>query len=169
MFEVMNDDDRSGLLRDVMTLKLEQIKADGGPCSLEQVISMCLAVRRMNAGAARVLAGIHQAVRGPAIFMGQTVPDVTFSGSVALPAMTAGGTTTMVPPLPADHLAEEGKQVISGQLFLIILITLIVLAMPAAVLASDLPPDAQAVILAYDGVLAAFVAGYGFSDRGKRK
>jgi putative Ca2+/H+ antiporter (TMEM165/GDT1 family) len=102
---------------------------------------------------------------------GIRVPDIVFTGSAAACAATVSGSVaaTMIPPLPADHLAEARKQIISGQLFLIILITLIVLAMPAAVLASDLPPDAQAVILAYDGVLAAFVAGYGFSDRGKRK
>jgi hypothetical protein len=54
---------------------------------------------------------------------------------VVLPAMTVGGTTTMFPDLPADHLAEPRKLVISRQQFLIILITLIVLALPAAVLA----------------------------------
>jgi hypothetical protein len=169
MFEVMNENISSGFLRDVMTLKLEQIKASGGPSPLEQLLSTCTAIRKMHAGAARVLADSHLPVRGSAIFMGPTVPDVIFGGSVALPAMAAGGTTTMVPPLPADYLAEPWKLVISRQQFLIILITLIVLAMPAVVLTSDLSPDAQAVILAYDGVLAAYAAAYTFADRGKRK
>jgi hypothetical protein len=54
-------------------------------------------------------------------------------------------------------------------LFFIAAITLIVLAVPAAVLASDLPSDVQAAILAYEGIVAAYAAAYAFSDHGKCK
>jgi hypothetical protein len=99
-------------------------------------------------------------------------PNVVFTGSVALPAMRVAGygsVTTTFPELPADHSAEARKQVISWQLFLFALITLIAFAAPVVVLTSDLPPDVQAAILAYDGIIAAYAAAYTFSDRGKRK
>ena len=56
--------------------------------------------------------------------------------SAALPAMTVGGSvaTTKFPELPADRMAEARKQVIARQLFLIVFVTLIVIALPALVL-----------------------------------
>lgn len=91
------------------------------------------------------------------------------SGSVVLPAMTVGGTTTVFPELPADHLVEARKRVISRQLFLIVLITLIVFAAPALVLNSDLPSGLQLAIVTYDGIVAAYAAAYTFSALDKRK
>lgn len=99
----------------------------------------------------------------------KTWPKISLSRSVALPAMTVSGTTTVFPELPADHLAEARKQVISWQLFLIVLVTLIMLAAPAVVLTSDLPSDVQLAIVTYDGIVAAYAAGYTFYALDKRK
>jgi hypothetical protein len=78
--------------------------------------------------------------------------------------MTLSGATCMFPESSADHRAEARKLVISPQQILIILITLIVLAVPAVVFSSDL----RLMIGAYVGIAATYAAGYTFSDRGKQ-
>lgn len=93
--------------------------------------------------------------------------------AVPLPAMTVawyGSVTTTFPELPADHLPEQArKQVISWQLFLIVLITLFVIAAPAVVLSWNLPSQLQLALLTYDGIFATYVASYTFSALDKRK
>jgi hypothetical protein len=61
----------------------------------------------------------------------KTWRDVSFSGSAALPAMTAGGITTIIPPLPADYVTETQRTlIISRQVFLIVLMWVTVIAVP---------------------------------------
>ena len=62
--------------------------------------------------------------------------DASFAGSIALPAMAVAGygsLTTALLELPADHPAGARKQVISWQLFLIVLMWIIVIAGPIAI------------------------------------
>jgi len=166
-FEAMNENNSAGLLRDVMAWKLGQKRAGGGPSSLEQLIRTSVALRRLHAATARVLSDVHHSGRMPAIFMGKTCPDVTFSGSVALPAMTAGGTVTMIPPVPADYVAEAMKLSPFWQMLVIRLVTLIIIVAPAAAFAEGLPVDVQVLIGVYVGAGAAYSGAYTFSDRTK--
>jgi len=97
------------------------------------------------------------------------IPDIVVSGGLAMAPMSFVGNGSVTPALLSELPAGARKQVMSWQLFFIAAITLIVLAVPAAVLASDLPSDAQALILAYDGIVAAYAAAYTFSTHDKRK
>jgi hypothetical protein len=96
------------------------------------------------------------------------IPDIVVSGGLAMASMSFAGNGFVTPALLSDLPAGARKQVISWQLFFLAAITLIVLAVPAAVLASDLPSDVQVAILAYDGIVAGYAAAYTFSDRRKR-
>lgn len=161
----MNENDGPELNKDVMTFTLEQTNASGRPAPLEQVISTCLAIRRTYAAAARVQADVHRprrrfAVATGRVYLGPTIRDSLTEES----AMTLSGATCMFPGPSADHRAEARKLAISPQQILIILITLIVLAVPAVVFSSDL----RLMIGAYVGIAATYAAGYTFSDRGKR-
>lgn len=77
------------------------------------------------------------------------IPDIVVSGGLALAPMSFAGSVT-----PAR------KQVISWQLFLFAVITLITFAAPAVVLTSNLPADMQTAILTYDALVAAYTAAY---------
>lgn len=84
---------------------------------------------------------------------------VTFSGSVALPAPRVAGQMTV----------QDRRGPHAGQILALVLLWLVVLAVPVAVMATDLSPEAQAMLDAYDAMLAALAVKITFRILDKRE
>ncbi len=128
-------------------------------------------VVRAVGAAVRELAPAGQPVIQPALFpatvIGQSgrtgVGTIMVTGSLAMaPARFSGQVTVQN---PADISAEQRI----GQVLGLVLVWLVVLAIPAAVAAENLPPEVQAMADAYDAILAALAVKITFRYFDKRK
>jgi len=81
-----------------------------------------------------------------------------------VPSVVVSGGLALVPTGFAGSVTPARQQVISWQMLLFAVIIIITFTAPGVVLSSD----PRLMIGTYDGILAAYAAGYMFSGRGKR-
>lgn len=90
------------------------------------------------------------------------------SGTAAMVSVTAvAGLATANGSAAMPSVRVQAEQS-AGQILALVLLWLVVLAVPAAVMAADLPPEAQVMLDAYDAILAALAVKITFRILDKR-
>jgi hypothetical protein len=128
-------------------------------------------VIRAVGAAARELAPARQPVIQPVLLPTTVIGHSSLTGGGTI---TATGSLTMAPMRVSGQATVQNPPDISaeqriGQILAMVLLWLIVLAVPAAVMATDLSPEAQATLDAYDAMLAALAVKITFRIIDKRK
>lgn len=85
------------------------------------------------------------------------------ASTLAMAGLAAASGTA---PMPSVRVQAEWR---AGQILALVLLWLVVLAVPASVMATDLPPEAQATADAYDAILAALAVELTFRALDRRK
>ena len=90
-------------------------------------------------------------------------PTITAVGSIVLPKMRVSGQITV-----QNRVRGQAERDI-GYILALVLLWLVVLAVPAAVMATDLSPGAQVMLDAYDAILAELAVKITFRVLDKRE
>jgi hypothetical protein len=113
----------------------------------------------------RLANAVSAAIREPVV-RHVALNDVATAASTLVVAGVATASGSV--PMPQVRVSTQAERV-ARQILALVLLWLVVLAVPAAVTATDLSPEVQAALDAYDGILAALAVEITFRILDKRK
>ena len=120
--------------------------------------------RAVDAGVRELLSAPESPVTNLVVY-----PTVaTATGTAPAPAVTGTATVAGAGTITASGSVVLPPTRVAGQILALVLIWLVVLVIPAAAWDANLPPEVQALVDVYDGVLANMAVAITFEILGKR-
>jgi hypothetical protein len=122
-------------------------------------------VRAVDAGVRELLSAPESPVTNLVVY----APVATATGTAPAPTVPAVATLAGAGTITASGSVALPQARVAGQILALVLVWLLVLVIPAAAWEANLPPEVQALVDVYDGVLANVAVAITFDILGKRK